>query len=353
MKLATIFVLAASLAAAAAAPPQGAVLPAAFAGWQVSGSPQVSTDPASADPALADLLKEYGFNRFESATFVKPDRKITIKAIRFNDAGGAYGAFTYYKTPEMQVEKIGDQGASNNERVLFYRGNVLVEATLDRTTAMSAAELRELADGLPRPAGNAANLPVLPTYLPHQGYVPNTAKYVNGPIGLNGIGAPISPADVDFSTGAEVVLGQYSTSGGNGTLTLISYPTPQLAGQRMRAIESAHPQAGAQQTFQVKRTGPILAIVAGAISPSEAHSILGLVNYDADVTWNEPTFMNPKESVGGLLVGVILLTTVLLLLALVAGLAFGGLRILAKRLFPDRVFDKSQDVEIIQLNLRG
>ena len=48
------------------------------------------------------------------------------------DASGAYGAFTYYKQPEMLNEKIGDQASSLNNRVLFYRGNVLVEAVFDK-----------------------------------------------------------------------------------------------------------------------------------------------------------------------------------------------------------------------------
>ena len=38
-------------------------------------------------------------------------RKLAIKAAVFNDASGAYGAFTYYKTPAMLDEKIGGQAA--------------------------------------------------------------------------------------------------------------------------------------------------------------------------------------------------------------------------------------------------
>ncbi len=83
---------------------------------------------------------------FESATYIRDDgRKLTLKAARFADTSGAYGAFTFYKTPPMLVEKIGDQAGSLNERVLFYRGNILIDAVFQRLSAMSAAELRELA----------------------------------------------------------------------------------------------------------------------------------------------------------------------------------------------------------------
>src|SRR4029077_19376245 len=125
-------------------------------------------------------------------------RKVTLKAARFGDASGAYGAYTFYKTPAMLTEKIGDGAASLNERVLFYRGNVLVDAVFQKLSAMSAAELRELADGLPLPFGNTRNLPGLPAYLPTQSYVKNTAKYAVGPAALQRMDAPVPSELVDF-----------------------------------------------------------------------------------------------------------------------------------------------------------
>ena len=337
------------------------VLPQEFGGWEISGTPKTSTDSGLADPVNAAVLKEYGFNDFESATYSRDDgRKLTVKAARFADASGAYGAFTFYKTPEMLVEKIGDQGASLNERVLFYRGNVLIDVVFQRLSAMSAAELRELASELALPAGNTGKLPGLPAYLPKQSYVKNSAKYVLGPATLGKVDTPL-PADlVDFSRGAEVVLGNYNASGGEATLMLISYPTPQIAGEHLRRIEAAQKQ-GAQQPgvpllanggpmFE-KRTGPIVVVVAGPLSESEAKSLLASVNYDADVTWNENTYLTKKDNLANLLVNVIILCFIIIGFALVVGVAFGGIRILAKRFFPDRVFDRRQDVEFISLHL--
>ncbi len=345
-------------AVAAAPPAQDAakptpLLPDIFAGWRIS-SPQISTSPAAADPVYADVLKEYGFTDFESATYTKSDRKLTIKAARFKDASGAYGAFTFYKTPQMLVEKIGDQAASDNTRVLFYRGNVLVTADLDRVTATSAGELRELAGMIPLPRGSARNLPTLPQYLPRQGYVPNSAKYVIGPLALAAVNAPVPASLVDFSAGAEAALGQYNSGEGTGTLMLISYPTPTIAAARLQAIAAAHPDnpTGNAPPFVSKRSGPLVAVVTGAISPREAKSLLASVNYEADVTWSQSTGQG-RENVGSLLVSLFVLTGIILGLALVAGVAFGGVRILLKRLYPDRFFDRSQDVEIIELKLRG
>jgi hypothetical protein len=101
----------------------------------------------------------------------------------------------------------------------------------------------------------------------------------------------------------------------------------------------------------VRRTGPIVVYAAGQISPSEAKSLLASVNYDANVTWDEPTFLGKRDNIGNIVVGALALSGIILLFALIAGIAFGGIRILAKRLFPDRIFDRSSNVEIIRLDI--
>ncbi len=346
----------------APAPAPSSVLPLQFAGWRVKDSVTKSSDPVVADEANAPVLKEYGFQRLEKATYTRDDgRTLEVKAAVFEDASGAYGAFTYYKSPEMLNEKIGNQASSLGTRVLFYESNILVDAVFDKLTVMSAAELRELAGLLPQPPPNARNLPPLPTYLPRSRYRKNTAKYVMGPITLDRIGAPLPTAMVDFKSGAEVVLGKYAVGGGDATLMLISYPTPQIAIEKLRAIDAAHQvnptaQPGVAPIVDVgpfydKRTGPIIAIAAGPLSKAEADSLLAPISYEADVTWNENTYLSKKNNVANFLFNAILLCLIVVGFSLVGGLAFGGFRILMKRIYPDRVFDRPEDMEIISLHL--
>jgi hypothetical protein len=343
----------------AATPPSP--LPPQFAGWHISGSTKTSKDPAVADSVNAALLKEYGLTDFESGTYVRDDgRKVALKAIRFADASGAYGAFTYYKMPQMLKESIPDQGSSLNERVLFYRGNILVDAVFEKLSAMSAAELRDLSEALPLPTGNTGNLPSLPQYLPKSGYVKNTAKYVVGPVGLEKISAPLSAQLVDFNSSAEVALGTYQTADGIATLMLIAYPTPQLAAEHLRRIDAAN-QANAQaQTasrtaiadpFFDKRTGPMVVIATGTISQGEARALLSAVNYEADVTWNENTYQGKKNNIGNLLLNVFLLCGILIVFASVAGLAFGGIRIFFNHILPEKVLHREKATDFISLNL--
>jgi hypothetical protein len=342
----------ATLCSAAGTSAPQSVLPQAFGGWQMASPAQASPNPESADPVNAGLLKEYGFTGFEGTTYKRGDgRKVTVKAARFQDASGAYGAFTFYKTPEMLNEKIGDQGASFNERVLFYKGNILVDAVFQRLSAMSAAELRELADSLPKPAGSTGNLPGLPIYLPKQSYIKNTAKYVVGPLGLEATAAPLPAKYVDFSKSAEVVLGDYNVSGASAKLMLISYPTPQIAAAQLKQIESAQQSHQLDSVLTARRTGPILVLASGQLSEGDAKSLVSAVNYDADVTWNENTYFTRRDNAANLIVGVIILAAIVCGLSVVAGIAFGGFRVFMKRLFPGKVFDRPEQMEFISLHL--
>ena len=331
----------------------GNILPDNFGGWTIQGTPQISKDPGAADPTNSGLLKEYGFTDFEGATYAREDgRKLTIKAARFEDATGAYGSFTFYKSPEMLNEKVGDQGYSLNNRVLFYRGNILIDAVFQQLTAMSAAELRELAADLVIARGNAANLPALPKYLPKDYYVKNTSRYIVGPIALEKLESPLSGQMVNFAKGAEVELADYNISGTPATLILINYPTPQIAEEQLKQIETASQNQQLGTTpISARRTGPILAVLSGAVSNSDAKSLLGQINYDADVIWNQNTYFTRRDNVANLIVGVIMLAAIICGIAVVAGIAFGGFRILMKRLFPDKVFDRPEQMEIIALHL--
>jgi len=354
-----LLVSAAPLALAAGGPKAGnaagaPVLPASFNGWQKNAATaKISSDPAVADPADAAVLKEYGFAGVELASYTRDDRNMQIKAARFNDASGAYGAFTYYGKAQMQSEKIGDEAVSFNTRVLFYRSNLLVDVTLDRVTAMSAADLRALAELLPRVRGNLAVLPTLPLNLPRQSLMQHTGRYIMGPVTLERLGVPVPPSLVDFTRSPELAFANYRTTYGEANVTLLAYPTPQIAVERLNAIQAAEKAGTLPGTpFKYKRSGPIIAMVNGQIPDHEADSLLASVNYDAEVTWNQPAKPDRKEDAAGLLVGVIILIGIILLFAVISGLAFGGLRIVAQRLFPGRFIGRPREAEMIRLHLK-
>ena len=74
--------------------------------------------------------------------------------VPFGDLSGAYGAYSFYRQNGWPKESIGTGAASNHNRVIFWQGTTLVDATFSQVGPMSAGELREIARQLPDSRGS-------------------------------------------------------------------------------------------------------------------------------------------------------------------------------------------------------
>ena len=346
-------------------PAEPPILPTDFAGWHLVSAPQRSTTPEAADQANSAVLHEYGFTEFTSANYAQPDNKLNVRAIRFQDATGAYGAFTFYRLAGMQKEDIGSDGAFDGAHVLFWAGTILIDATFDHLTAMSAAQLRELASDLPKVGGPSAVAPPLPKYLPLASLDAGSVHYAVGPVAYARSGGVLPPNAIDFGREAEAVTANYSTQNGDGTLTILMYPTPQMAIHQEQAIQTllkagnspqaAWPQPLAESnevSLLVRRSGPLVAISSGGFSVDEAHKLLNAINYKADITWNHPEgYVSEVSKTARLLLGIAYLTGILGGTAIILGLFFGGGRAALRRLRGKPV-STLNDEDFISLKLR-
>src|SRR5271170_6115127 len=168
------------------AKPNAPLLPAEFSGWQATGAPTPVADTAQADAANAAALKEYGFTDGLSASYAREDETLKIIALRFTDASGAYGAYSFYRQSGWPKEDAGAGAASDHGRVLFWIGNVVVDSQFSHISAMSGAELRELASSIPVPAGNKALAPPILGSLPQKNLDGQSTHYALGPTGYTG-----------------------------------------------------------------------------------------------------------------------------------------------------------------------
>ena len=340
------------------------LLPQSFAGWTVAAPLQKFTDPAQADPANAAALKEYDFVEGAAATYKQNGKTLSLRLLRFQDDSGAYGAYSFYRPNGWSRGEIGAGAASSQNRVLFWKGSTVVDATFSRLGPMSAAELRELASQIPVPHGTRALVPPILGNLPRASLEPLTTHYALGPVGYAGAGGVLPPALVGFDRGAETVTANYSLPSGPATLTIIDYPTPQMAAAQEAAIR-AYIQAGAkaqpawpkplqdsdQASLEVRRSGPLVALVSGDAIPDESHKLLDSVNYQADLT----SIPLPAESevarTSRFLMGIAALVLIGVSSALFFGFSLGGGRALY-RIWRGKPASSLYEAEFISLNLR-
>lgn len=342
------------------------LLPETFAGWQIAGTPQQSTQPSAADAGDALPLTEYGFTRYESAGYTRDDGSLTLKAMQFADATGAYGAFTFYRRPNMSAADIGEGAAFDGKHILFWNGTVLVDATFSHITSMSAGELRDLITQLPKPIGNQGTLPTLPRYLPPQHLEPETVRYAIGPQSYRMSGGVLPAGLVDFGRSAEVVTAEYNALGGSGTLTVIDYPDSDIAVERANAIQSyiaSHGNARNPWTpaladsnaaaLQFRRSGPLLAVTSGSFSTGAANELLQRVHYEAIVTMtHRHQRINDPKLVAQIIVDVALLVGIFVLIAVGLGVSLGAGRAAWRRSRNKTGLPEDEHSEFIRLNLK-
>jgi hypothetical protein len=349
------------VATAAPAP----LLPESFAGFDLQGKLEKSTAPGTVDAGNAQVLEEYGFRDFASGTYKNNINSVTLQAMRFGDASGAYGAYTFYRIPGMHPEDIGKNAAVNGNRVIFWNGATVVDANFDHLTAMSAAQLRELAERLPIIGGAAGVPPSLPGFLPRQNLEPTHTRYSLGPQSYARSGGVLPPELIDFGKSPEVLSGGFNLQSGDGTLTIIEYPTPQIAADRERAI-AAYLKAGNQtqepfpaaltesntQALATRRSGPLVALTSGGIDAADAHRLLDKIHYEAAVTWNNPAGYVPETTKAAkLLVNVVTFCLIACGATLLLGIFLGGGRA-AYRVLRGKPASSVEEAEFIKLNLR-
>jgi hypothetical protein len=340
------------------------LLPSAFSGWQAGSTAKPVTDPAQADPTNAAALKEYGFTDALLNDYTREGETLKVRALRFVDASGAYGAYSFYRQSGWPKEEIGTGAASDHNRVLFWIGNVVVDTQFSNISAMSGSELRELAATIPIPAGNKTLAPPILGNLPQKDMDRQTTHYALGPTGYAGSGGVLPPELVGFDRGAEAVTASYKLSSGPATLTIINYPTPQMATAQEKVIAAylkagnspQHPftkplQDSNPTALEVRRTGPLVAVVSGDPSQDEAHKLLDSVHYEANLA---SSFTGSGDSevqkTAKLIIAIITLVVVMFVAAVMLALFLGGGRALYRYL-RGKPISAVYDEEFIRLDL--
>jgi hypothetical protein len=345
-------------------PSPRALLPDAFDGWVTADPIQSLTVPAQADPANTATLKEYGFTFGALAHYRREGDTLTLRALRFIDASGAYGAYSFYRPNGWAKEQIGTGAASNKGHVIFWRGDTVVDATFSRVGPMSAGELREVARQLPEPSGNRSVAPPILAYLPQSALDGQTTHYALGPAGYTGGGGVLPAGVVGFDRDAETVTANYSLSSGPATLTIVEYPTPQIAEVQESAIR-AYIKAGSQAqppwpkplqdsdtaSLEVRRSGVLVALVSGDAIRDESHRLIEAVHYEADLTSIPQSGESDVAKTSRLLLGIAGIVIVGSLAAILLGFFLGGGRALY-RIAHGKPASSVYDEEFIHLDLR-
>lgn len=332
--------------------PPGPLLPKQFGAWRQ----QADTAAAQPDAAAKDVLLEDGLARFAAATYKRDagGETLQIKAYQFGDTTGAFSGFTYLRSSgfrPLKAEALGNEAAEKGDSLVLWSGPDVVTAEFHGGRRLG--ELAALVAVLPRAMGAKALPPLLPTMLPEKGLERESLKYALGSAGYETMGGVLPPSVIGFDKSAEAATASYA---GRGTLTMLLYPTPQIAGDHGRRIEAElnREAASGKQfgTIKLRREGPLVLLATGAWTPAEAQAIVEGTHLRDQLSWNKPLpleFHAEVQKTASLLLSIAELSGALIVAALVLGLFFGGGRALIRVL---QGKPAATEPEFLAINLR-
>jgi hypothetical protein len=352
-KLRLIAGLLSALAAAPYSSAQQQVLPSHFGNW--SDQPNLKwfeTEP----PSNADLWKETGRRPDEFCQYTSGDAKINVDLQKYRDPSSAYEAYTALIRPDMHPSTLGRTSAVDGDRLFALLGAFILEVR--PTPAISDTDLAVLVRSV---SGHADQTPLPPirAYLP-LGFIDGSQRYARGPAGFRNAIASLKQdefanlaGEAGFNLSAEAMFAHYRAGKEEAVLLLIEYPTQQLAEQHLRHLELAISPEAKQAGTSIERRVSLLSLVLRPSSAVYGESLQNSVNYETVVTWNEPkqTLTDPPWVT--ILTRIFLATGLFMGVAVALGVAFGGMRVVSKMFFPGKVFDRPEQMDVLQLGLSG
>jgi hypothetical protein len=327
------------------------VFPAQFGKWKPSGNPI----KAAPEPERAELFAEAGLTDWQIQSYTDGTNKVAVILRQFKDPSRAYEAYTSEFTPDMHPSVVGGPSAINQDELLLLVGNLMVEVRPPQTPTTD--ELQQLEKAV-RKYADPTPLPEIRTFLP-DGFSDGTQRYALGPVALRkGLKADNRDElaaefvkEAGFADEVEAMVAEYRKGRDSAGLLLLLYPTPQVAEQHLHHLEMAIPAEAKQAGTTIERKASLLSVVLRPSSAAYASALRKSVNYETQVTWHEPTHKLTDPPWATILGKIFIFTGMFMVVAIALGMAFGGVRVLTKMLFPGKVFDRPEQMDVLQLGL--
>jgi hypothetical protein len=304
----------------------------------------------------AALFADVGFERYDRRIYkLTPGGTLSIEVITLKDGKAAYSLLTLLGKMSLVPGPPGEFCSIQGGDVEFARGSRYVRirgdapANLAKRVAISVGN---------RIGQQETSYPTLVSHFPNAGHDASSVRYFLGPKSYATFAIDKSSRQLQFEPGMEIAQARYALNGQTGIMTLMSFPTHDLAEAYETSLEPEGTQAGWK--LYTKRAGPLLVILEGDFDSKTANDLLSPIRYSYSIKWiydkdaarrSAGTIWGVPMPILGTVVRSIFLVTLLCGFSLVIGVGFGLFRVWLRGYAPHNVLDRPERTEVVRLKI--
>ncbi|MBN2241306.1 MAG: hypothetical protein JW793_01350 [Acidobacteria bacterium] len=303
-----------------------------------------------------DLIADVGFDTYAQRTYsAAGSASLSIEVVSLIDSRAAFSLLTLLRTSGILEGPPGDAFASASGRLIFCRGRRWIRilgSGIPDTVLLRVA--RSVSNRIGPPG---QGLPSLVSLFPENGLDISTLQYFPGTKAFESLSEQTTGTIVSVLYDMEIARAHYRVNTQSGILSLLKFPTHQVAEEYFNEISLAPVYSGAGKRAYLRRIGPLMCVLEGSFSADTADDILKPIQYSYSVKWiydksSKPgTVWGIPVSILGSTVLAFFIVVVACVLSILAGMVLAACRLLLRRLFPNNPLDDPKRTEITRLKL--
>lgn len=292
------------------------------------------------------LFSDVGFQKYQKRTYaVGRSGSLSVEVVTLLDFRAAYSVLTLLRTGMLQEGPPGDVFTTADSEIRFAQGKTWVRIQgrdipedLARRVAVSVSN---------RIGSHRPDPPSLISHMPKTGLDASTLRYYPGRTPFESHAGTIRDY-LKFDSDFEIAQARYSVDDRSGTLSLLSFPTREVAQDYFDGLAGPGP-------MYAKMAGPIVGVLEGPFDPATADRLLNDIQFSYSIRWIED---KPKVLWGipaGILSTVVeslFFVVVLGAVSILAGAGFAAVRVALRKYAPKHSPDNPERTEITRLKLK-
>jgi hypothetical protein len=182
-------------------------------------------------PPDAAFFAELGFKEAELAEYAGPAGRFRVTGWKVADSTAALALYQARRPEGATRSGLAKLAARTPDGFIAAYGNFVFEYAGHVPDSDEFEALLVQLKNVERSV-----LPTLIQYLPEEDLIPNSERYILGPVALERYLPQVPPSLAAFHLAAEGQQGRYRSPAGEITLTIFSYPAPNMARERQEAF---------------------------------------------------------------------------------------------------------------------